>query len=90
MVGIDEPGPAGEVVVYPNPAKDFILLDGFRNPEGLFLVLINSAGKQVSEASSVRGKSLRLDVSAYPSGVYYLLLRKNGRTMEAKKILLVD
>jgi beta-glucanase (GH16 family) len=68
--------------VYPNPVKDKLHIDLQQSQNTISLV--DESGKTILTQSC--GKSVTLNLSQYPSGVYYLLIKNETKT-ETIKIL---
>ena len=58
-----------EVAVFPNPSNGIFTITGLKDTEGKTFVLMNSVGQTTSIKVQNNGQ---VDMSAYPSGVYYL------------------
>jgi hypothetical protein len=90
-IAIKNSAPAGNISVYPNPAKDYVYVkmpdNNFQNKE---MVLVNMSGVELKRARINEGSSpFRLDVSALPRGAYVIKLiddktGQNQTTMFAK------
>lgn len=84
---------ADNIQVYPNPAKDEIMvtLAGFEAGKKLEIVLVQVDGRVVVSQSliaAVKGQQVRLDVGAMNTG-YYLLQVKQGALQQTKKVMIV-
>ena len=84
IVGIDE-RPTSLISVYPNPAKDHILLNDSKNLLHFDIKLFDSLGSEV-----LREKELNstIDVSNLANGIYYLSIVKEGKTIQTEKIII--
>jgi choice-of-anchor B domain-containing protein len=75
--------------VSPNPALDVIRLTGAAR--GADAVLMDASGREVRRWSSLpRVEGLHLDVSAYPSGLYFLSLELEGEALGTAKRLVIQ
>ncbi|SEP84618.1 T9SS type A sorting domain-containing protein [Neolewinella agarilytica] len=72
--------------VYPNPGREAVNLT-LPETELVDLQLIDPLGRKVFSQAGVRG-SLRIDTSKLPAGAFLLLLRKNGRVVGSKRLIL--
>lgn len=76
-----------EIVLYPNPFKDFVFLDfaanDYRNSE---YQLYDSSGKLVQTAPVKESKS-ELNFSALPSAMYIIRINQNGKNIKTFKII---
>lgn len=68
------------VQVYPNPASDLLTMDvgEAMSLKPLNVAIVDVAGRKMF-AGSVSGSEFRLDVSQWPSGVYFMQLEQEGR-----------
>ncbi|MBI4648377.1 MAG: carboxypeptidase regulatory-like domain-containing protein, partial [Bacteroidia bacterium] len=67
--------------IYPNPAKDKIIvtinLTDFQNLSGLKVSIYNIQGKNLTGFRNLSGLKNEISISALPSGVYYLRVQTN-------------
>ncbi|MCE7992288.1 MAG: T9SS type A sorting domain-containing protein [Roseivirga sp.] len=76
-----------EISVYPNPAKDILNIDlSELSVEKVDITLINASGLAVFERNDFTGKTLRLNVSGYTSGLYIVQFY-DGITIIRKKVM---
>lgn len=69
--------------VFPNPTKDGILIvTGLENTENEEFTVVNSVGQTMSATVQNDGQ---LDLSTYPSGVYYLRVTSTGSIIKIVK-----
>lgn len=76
-----------ELVLFPNPTKDFLTIKGLASGEELEVKFVNTIGKIVFQERTkiVHGMSM-LDVRELNSGVYFIELTVNGRLAGVEKI----
>ena len=73
-----------ELLVYPNPAHTFVVLDA--NPLGEFEYrLMDALGKIVLQGAVSEKTSINL--STFPSGVYFIEFRRNQIVIVTRKII---
>jgi Secretion system C-terminal sorting domain/F5/8 type C domain len=73
-----------QILVFPNPARDRVTINGLSGGEQL--TLYNAAG-QVMQSRKVIGYQENINISAYASGMYYLVIAdKNGIRIAEQKI----
>ena len=65
-----------QVNIYPNPAFDYIIIEGYSNA---ICELVNIQGQLVEK---IILRSNKIDLSAFPSGLYLLRLPELGRTFK--------
>ena len=72
------------MLVYPNPAKDFIVVDG----DGKFsdLIILDMTGREMMKQPIVRGEII--SISTLPPGVYFLQI--NGDAKQQTKKLIIE
>jgi len=75
-----------EYSVYPNPADDVFFVNVTTNSNDVEMSLYNILGESVSTQKLTDGKN-QVDVSDLTSGVYFYAIRKNGKTVETKKLI---
>ena len=68
--------------VFPNPSTGIFTITGIEDTEDETFTLINSIGQTLSIAVQNDGQ---MDMSGYPSGVYYLRVASNGQVMKLVK-----
>lgn len=94
-VGIKEtPSAIGQVMVFPNPAKDFLNVSiELKQSQSLDLILLDLNGRLIKtlfQGEQAAGKySKILDVQDIPSGVYFLRINGEGKKL-SQKLLLIE
>jgi len=78
--------PSFEVLVYPNPASDWIVINSEESNETFEAELVNRHGISVVAASSNRG-SILLDTSHVVEGIYYVKIN-NSRMKYSKPVVI--
>lgn len=75
------------VKVYPNPATDYFILS-FNGTDysGYIAKLANSSG-QVVRITEIEESDTKIEVSSYPTGMYYLYLLKEQSIYKTFKII---
>ena len=76
-VGVNENQQAPELLIYPQPAHDFIIMKGSSDLSGEVL-LMDTFGRVILK-SQIRNGNSRLDVSALSGGVYFLQVKNHSR-----------
>jgi hypothetical protein len=72
-----EDHPIHDLILYPNPADDFFLIDSDIN--GLTdLKIYNEVGQLINEQNNF-GLNSKISVKDYPSGVYYIRVEYEGK-----------
>jgi hypothetical protein len=67
------------VSVFPNPSNGVFTLSGLENIEDEQISIVNSIGQNIAITVQNDGQ---MDLSAYPSGVYYLRIASSGQVMK--------
>lgn len=75
-VGIDDVNTANGISVYPNPAKDYLQLNGVAS--NYEYTIYNAIGQKMKSGRVGTGTNM-IDVNHFSKGVYYLEM-KNGKT----------
>lgn len=78
--------------VYPNPAKDFVTVNyALANESDVAISILDLNGKVVNSISDSKEsegeKSVKINTSAFPSGIYFLNLNINGVNKQEKLII---
>jgi hypothetical protein len=85
-VSIDEPKSiTSSIRIYPNPAKDILYIDS-KEQHIAHWKIHNALGEVMSESTrSVSGHPLQVNISDYPSGVYFINVKYEGGRSENKR-----
>ena len=88
-VGIEENNINNKIKVYPNPTKDFILIESTA-PEVKInnLILINSLGEQCMFFDDLNHNSLKIERQNLPSGYYFIKIFDSKGNVYVQKMLL--
>lgn len=79
-----------EILVYPNPANNYIYIDHHFNIPVSELTVHSIYSGQVQKKSVAQGqKRSRLDISDLPQGVYILILKSRNKIIDQKKFIIV-
>ena len=66
--------------LYPNPAKDYFLINGLDN--GIVSVLASDG--RVMAVSTISKLNNKIDIKGFPSGVYFIIVDTNQKTFTEK------
>ena len=83
-VGVNEIDNSDNISIYPNPAKDYIVVNNVESLENTTLTLYNSIGELVY-SENMFGKNTRINLTNLPNGIYFLMLN-SGNKSKAKYI----
>lgn len=72
----------GSMLVYPNPAKDYIELA--TQEENVVVSIFNLSGKLMKSNNFNKNTAIKIDISEFSEGFYYMELRKND---SSKKLI---
>lgn len=91
MINLEPAGkttPQGRLIIYPNPASREITLDlsGLEGAANVQIVGID--GAQILREDEVEGSVLKVDVSAYKTGVYLVMAQAAGGEMVFEKFMI--
>jgi len=73
--------------VYPNPANDHIKIET-NQLEDSKVQLFNSIGARIADIDFKDSNKLDVDVSAYPEGIYYLIINQKGHVVLKEKLMI--
>lgn len=63
--------------LFPNPVKDVLIIDGFKNLSNTYLTIINQQGLELAKATT-NASSYKWDVKFIPSGIYFVKIENDG------------
>ena len=72
--------------VYPNPARETIMIEIPDNMEKAHLQIIDFSGKEIFK-QTVLTNAFRLDVSRFSSGIYFIILRNDRQSLSKMLII---
>ncbi|MBL7705852.1 MAG: T9SS type A sorting domain-containing protein [Taibaiella sp.] len=76
-----------QIMVYPNPATEALMVAGIE--DSVLLSIVNALGQELKvPAVAVADKTARLDVSTLPAGVYYLMVKDQGRNVLSRQLFI--
>jgi hypothetical protein len=82
---------AEKLVLYPNPATDFVTLSSVNGKElNGKIEIANSLGSIVYNSNVVNVKSININTNSFSSGIYYLSVRSNNSTDVRIKLIILD
>jgi len=81
------PAERNSLTVYPNPAKDYIIVELMTgNVSGAIIRLFDNQGRPVRTVEMpAKQQHYVLQVKDLQTGIYYLKVEQNGKTLESKK-----
>jgi hypothetical protein len=65
-------------LVYPNPAKEMITLNGLNDIEVESVVITNMGGQQMAYFADINTPALDMDLNHFESGMYFVTINYNG------------
>ena len=86
-VGIDEPGKNYELAVFPNPAKEFFDIVIPENIAGISIT--DFAGREVIKADISGKTQIRLDISSWTEGIYFIKATFKDRIVLTRKLIVL-
>ncbi len=92
-----ETGKPYELLVFPNPARESIVISGYpetqssRQSDRYHIEIQDVSGRIAMQKSdsSIRGMMI-LDIASLHGGVYFVVLKENGKTTAREKIMVMD
>jgi len=76
--GIDENTNAASFSVFPNPAKDLVMLASGTALKNADLKVIDLTGKIISQSKGISGNTVTLNISGQPKGIYFIEIISEG------------
>lgn len=80
-VSINETENSGNIIVYPNPSIDFVVIDGLKNDN--FIEIINLQG-QIVKNLNISSTKTSIDISELPTGIYIVKIKSNKELFVTK------
>lgn len=77
---------ADPVMLYPNPAKDFVNIRFNAAGKTILINVFNSAGRSVKMFSTAAAENIQLNVNSFASGTYLLHIIDGEKTFTAKLV----
>jgi hypothetical protein len=93
LVGIKEQeiskSKEGFIKVYPNPAADklFITAEKINTKDNYTIELYSMMGSKLNEVN-VENTTTEIDLNAYASGIYFVVLKQNNSTIANQKFII--
>ncbi len=79
------------ITVYPNPATNYLVVGNFPETDQDYTVcLYNGHMQQVKMVTNKNESSIKIDIEALPSGVYYCKVSTQNNVLVVKKIVIVN
>jgi len=77
-----------DVVIYPNPAQDFIAIQSEMVTEDLEVILINELGQIVKTSKILQGSTLSIiELDSIYNGIYFVKI-SNGKEVKTHKVII--
>lgn len=80
--------PNSEIIVSPNPAKDFLSIRLSKNDSPFSFVLFNSLGQKIITGKDCSPIETNVNVESVLSGIYYLEITKSNNITSVQKIII--
>ncbi|MBX2875069.1 MAG: T9SS type A sorting domain-containing protein [Saprospiraceae bacterium] len=79
---------AFEVNVYPNPATEYVVIDGLEADSNPQIMLVNMQGQNINVSATDEGQGTRVDIPTYlPAGTYGLVIQ-NGAQVQTQQLII--
>ena len=76
------------VNVYPNPATEYVVIEGLQADAAPQLMLVNMQGQSIQIQGSDEGASTRVDIPTYlPAGTYGLVIQQGGQVQTQQLVI---
>ncbi|HKR05807.1 MAG TPA: T9SS type A sorting domain-containing protein [Bacteroidia bacterium] len=80
--GIEEQNENAEIKVYPNPAQDELLVNGYSSSEEKEVIITDVSGRKVL-TQSISNQSLKINVQSLNAGIYFIEI--NGSNPDGQR-----
>ncbi|MEQ9007434.1 MAG: T9SS type A sorting domain-containing protein, partial [Ekhidna sp.] len=77
-------GEMRDVLIYPNPSSNLVVIEVLNNSTPLTFELVDSAGRLL-QSQSTNGSSLSFDLGKHKHGIYFIHLKETNRTFKILK-----
>ena len=86
--GVNETGTKDEIKLFPNPARDFIIFQSTINLSYATVGIVDLSGRYLltPQKPELTGDQLLLDINNLTKGMYFLVVKSEGRTISRKFI----
>ncbi len=76
------------VLVFPNPASDYVMVQLQNNDAATINIqLVDVYGKVIKNEILNNGNSLRIDLSSFSTGIYFLVVKEGTKSMGTYKLI---
>jgi uncharacterized Ntn-hydrolase superfamily protein len=102
VVGLKEVQPDQGVQIYPNPAREYVIVSGQQSAVGgqqsavnsqqiICINIYNNLGIRIGEAITTAGKNwrIKIDVSGYQPGIYFVSISGNSKLSVTKELIIL-
>lgn len=87
-VKLGKGGEAYEVNIYPNPATEYVVIEGITADETPQIFLVNLQGQQINIGQTDEGSSTRVNIPSHlPAGTYGLVIQ-SGDQVQTERIVI--
>lgn len=77
-----------EVNVYPNPATEYVVVEGLAADTTPQITLVNMQGQSINIRSTDQGANTRIDIPTHlPAGTYGLVIQNNGQVQTKQLVI---
>lgn len=76
-----------EVLIYPNPAKDYIIIEKY-NADNIIISLHDLTGRSYQLSSKTEGNTEKLQLNNLASGLYFIVVQSDGVILKNEKIII--
>ncbi|MBI4946004.1 MAG: T9SS type A sorting domain-containing protein [Bacteroidetes bacterium] len=88
--GINEIYNNNSITIFPNPFSTQTTLQTTTSCKNTTLTVYNSLGQQVKQLTNITGKSITLHRDNLPSGLYFIRLTQENKTLATDKLIITD
>ncbi|MBR1774247.1 MAG: choice-of-anchor J domain-containing protein [Bacteroidales bacterium] len=87
--GIDDITNNNEIIIYPNPAKDFVVIKNIEcSTEYITINIYNTQGKLILSEIKPKATTYTINTTSLPEGVYYVNILSDNQIISRKLIII--
>jgi len=77
------------IKIFPNPFNNKTILRFYReiNVLDINIYILNSLGQEIINKCSIINNQFEIDLTNYPNGLYYLIIRDKSKIIQSKKLI---
>lgn len=85
LTGTSNIASASELLIYPNPAKSYLMIENKQGNKEMIVSILSTDGKELMRQTS-KGEKAKLDIQHLKSGIYFIKIEQD-KSVEVRKII---